>query len=112
MNIERVHAWINQGAQLSESVSSLLRRDGYDALSPEAKESAAKKRAKRRAAFKSRAKKDGTKFVPASRRAVNKHQKALKVQRLAEQEEKLAAHRAAQEAAAEAEAPAEESSEG
>ena len=112
VNIDRVHAWIKEGAQLSESVNSLLSRDGYDVLPQEVKDSAAKKRAKRRAASKSRAKKDGSKFVPASRRAVNKHKKALKVARLAEQEEKLAAHRAAQEAAAAAEAPAEENAEG
>lgn len=111
VKIDRVHAWINNGAQLSESVTSLLRRDGYAPLPEEAIQSAAKKRAKRRAAAKSRAKKDGKKWVAPSARAVAKHQKAQKQARLAAQEEALAAHRAAKAAAEAAAAPAEEATE-
>ena len=73
MNIERVHAWINEGAQLSiPSAACCAGRLRSLSLKPKAPQ----KGAKRRAASKSRAKKDGSKFVPASRRAVNKHKKA------------------------------------
>ncbi|TVR47221.1 MAG: 30S ribosomal protein S16 [Planctomycetota bacterium] len=107
VDIDRVHAWVNQGAQLSESVYNLLKHSGYSPLSEEAKTSKTKKAQKRRAANKSRAKKDGKKWEAPNRRARTKHLKAQKQARLAAQEEALAAHRAAKAAAA----PAEESTE-
>ena len=108
VNIDRVHAWVNNGAKVSEAVRSLLQREGYQPLSDEAKEAVSKRRGKRRAANKTRAKKDGKKWQAPSRRALLKHKKAQKQERLSAQEEQLAKHRAAKEAAAAAAAPAEE----
>ncbi|TVR15142.1 MAG: 30S ribosomal protein S16 [Planctomycetota bacterium] len=108
VDIERVHAWISQGALLTEAVRSLLKRGGYQVQPETVIASQEKKRAKKSAARKSRAKKDGKKWQAPSRRAVLKHKKAQKQERLAAYEEQLAKHRAAKEAAAAAEAPAEE----
>lgn len=110
VNIDRVHAWVNNGAKVSEAVRSLLQREGYQPLSDEAKEAISKRRGKRRAASKTRAKKDGKKWEAPSRRSLIKHQKAQKQAGLATRDEQLSAHRTAKAAAEAAAAPAEEAS--
>lgn len=113
VDIEAIHKWILNGAQVSDSVASLLKRAGYEVLPEEKKAAIAKKIAKRSAGRKSAAKKDGKKWVKPSRRALMKHKLGLKKDRLAKQAEELAAKKAADEAAAaaseaeSAEAPAE-----
>ena len=110
VDIERVHAWLRNGALYTESVASLLKRAGYEAFPADLAEAKAKKVAKAKANRKSRKKSEATKgtFVKASRRAVLKHKAKLKAERMAQQAEALAAHKAAQEAAAPAEEEASE----
>lgn len=111
VDIDRVHYWVSHGAILSESVASLLKRDGYEVLPEEVKARSGKRRIKRREAVKTRAKKDGKKWVAPSRRAKLKHAAKIKAEAFAKLQEAHAAKKAAEEAAAaEAEAPAEESS--
>lgn len=106
VNLEQLHAWVRSGAQLSHSLFNLLRKNGYEPVPQEVIDSAAKVRAKRSAAKKSRAKKDGKKWQAPSRRALLKHRKAHKQAQLSELDGKLVAHRAAKEAAAAAAAAA------
>jgi small subunit ribosomal protein S16 len=111
VDIERVHAWVREGAIVSHAVTSLLKRAGYQAIPTEVAAKKPAKVAKARVARKARAKKDGKtptrwskgadgKAVPASSRAIAKHAKKLKEARKAQQAEALAAHKAAKAAAA------------
>ena len=105
VDIDAVHRWINAGAQYSDSVASLLKRGGYEVTTSEQKEAEARQSAKRKARRQKRAKKDGSKFVAASRRAVKKHEATLKAARLAElKKEQEAKAKAAAEADAAADA--------
>jgi small subunit ribosomal protein S16 len=101
-DIERITAWVKQGAEVSEAVSTLLKHNGYPAL----KAPVANKAPKAKAAAKKAAPAKGTKqaFSPASRRAKLKHQAKLKAARKIETEKAVAAAKA--EKAAKAEAPA------
>ncbi len=114
VNVERVHAWIKNGAELNHSVETLMTHFGMQPFPEGHAETKTAQKAKKKAKWAKRKKKDG-KFVPASRRAVKKHQAKLKAARVAELNaaaEKKAAEAAAEEAkaaeAAAAEAPAEE----
>jgi small subunit ribosomal protein S16 len=113
VTLERVHYWVSQGAQLSVSVRTLLAKFGYAPEPEEVVTSRAQTRLKRRAARKTAKKKDGTKWVAPSRRALRKHAKAVREAAKQERELALAAHKKAQEEAAGAESEAEaETSEG
>ncbi len=109
VNIERVHAWIEKGAEINHSVASLLNRFGYEAFPACVGENSAKKAAKAKAKRAARKKKDGKTFVKASRRSLNKHKASLKAVRMAELN-KAAEAKAAAKAAEEAAANAEEAS--
>ena len=114
VNVERVQAWISNGAQINESVESLMKHQGLDPFPEGYADRKTAQKAKRKAKWAKRKKKDGA-FVPASRRAIKKHQATLKAARLAElkaAEEAKAAEAAKAAAEAEsAEAPAEENAE-
>lgn len=73
---ERIEAWLKQGAVMVDTVRNLLKHHGVEISYPES----AKRR--RRAADRP-PRKDGTKFVPATRRARRKHAARLKAQRKA-----------------------------
>lgn len=83
VDIAAVQAWIEKGAQYSDSVASLLKREGYEIHTPEQLARQAKHKAAAKAKRKSRAKQDGKAFVPAKRRAVRKHLAGKKAERLA-----------------------------
>lgn len=111
VNIERVHAWIRQGAKPSQAVASLLKRGGYEVFPAEVGEAAERNAAKRKAKWAKRKKSDGKTWKAPSRRAVNNHAKGLKQARLAEAAKAAAAKAeadAAAAAAAESEAEATE----
>ena len=114
VDIERVHAWIRTARR---SVKPFVAPQEARLPAPpgEVNESRDKKRANAKKGRQTRAKKDGKKFVAASRRAKNAHAKKLKDERKAKAAAELEAHKAkaaeAEAAAAEAEAadaPAEE----
>ena len=107
VDIDACRRWIDQGAQYSASVASLLKRQGIEIYSEAKIAALANQQAKTKKARQERAKKAGTKWSAPSRRAVRAHQAKLKAARMAQAAEALAAHKAAQEAAA----PAEEASE-
>jgi small subunit ribosomal protein S16 len=73
VNGERIKAWVAQGAQVSEALTSLLKHYGYEVpvQGAGARRASAKK-------VESRPTQDGKKFVPASRRSRIKHLKAKK----------------------------------
>ena len=110
VDIEACKRWIDNGAQYSDSVASLLKREGYDIFSEAKAAAAANQKAKAKKARQGRAKKAGTKWSAPSKRALKGHQAKLKADRMAKAAEALAAHKAAQEAAAGSEG--EENSEG
>lgn len=99
VDMDRVNAWLSQGAEISDSVAALLKRDGYEL--PKAVVKAAK--GKRRRSPKG----DGKTFVKASRRAVQKHAAKVKAVRKEETAAALAKKQAEAAAAAPAAAPAE-----
>lgn len=92
IDVERVKAWVAEGAQISEPFKALLRKYGYPVPTFTGKPKAEAK--------KPAPKKDGKRFVAASRRAVRRHAAVLKTERKA----KLAAEAEAKKAAAPAEA--------
>jgi small subunit ribosomal protein S16 len=92
---DRVEAWIKQGALVSEALKSLFKHHGVAIAYPPSG------RAKARAKDTGGPKKDGKKFVPASRRAVRAHAAKLKTERKAKAAAEAAAAKPA-EAAAEA----------
>ena len=116
VNVERIHAWVSNGAQLNQSVESLMKHQGLEPYPEGYAERKTAQKAKRKAKWAKRKKKDGA-FVPVSRRAIKKHQATLKAARMAElkaaADAKAAeeAKAAAEAEAAEAEAPAEENAE-
>ena len=93
VKIDRVEAWIAQGAQLSDSLGKLFKHHGVAVKVP------ASGKLKVKAKDEGGPKKDGKKFVPATRRALRKHAAKLKAER------KAKAAAAAPAPAAEAEAP-------
>jgi|GEM_PF-621109 len=95
VQMERVAAWLSQGAEISQAVSSLLKLNGYAVPAK-----AAKVKHKRKTR-----KGDGKTWVAPSRRALVKHAKKVKTVRKADTTAKLKARKAA---AAPAEAPAAE----
>lgn len=107
VDIDRVHEWLEHGAQYSDALAALLKHEGYELYTAEQLERKAKSKAKRKAKRQNRKKQDG-RFVKPSRRALLKHAKKLKTQRLAEEE---AAAAAAAPAAAEEAAEADSASE-
>lgn len=96
VKLDRVEAWVKEGAQVSQAVASLLKANGYVAPA-----TAAAKKAKKRKVPKG----DGKTWVKPSRRALRKHAAKLKAVRKAELAAK-AAEKAA--AAPAADAPAAE----
>ncbi|MCX8039405.1 MAG: 30S ribosomal protein S16 [Planctomycetota bacterium] len=83
---ERIEAWLKQGAVMVDTVRNLLKHHGFEITYPVSAKIA--RRAKDRPP-----RKDGTKFVPPTRRALRKHAARLKAQR------KAAAQQAAGQAA-------------
>lgn len=96
IDIEKVKAWVAEGAQISEPLKALLKRFGYPVPAFTGKPKVADK--------KPAPKKDGKKFVPATRRAKRRHAAKIKSERKA----KLAAEAEAKKAAAPAEGAAAE----
>ncbi|MFW5845748.1 MAG: 30S ribosomal protein S16 [Planctomycetota bacterium] len=110
VDIERVHAWIEQGARVNESVASLLRKFGYEVYPSSVLEAREKQKTKRKERWAKRKKKDGSVWAPPSRRALSRHKTRVKQARLAEQQkEQEAKAAAAAEAAPSEETPAETS---
>lgn len=89
VKLDRVEAWVKEGAQVSQAVASLLKANGYVAPA------AAKKKTKKRKVPKG----DGKTWTKPSRRALRKHAARLKAVRKAD----LAAKAAEKAAAAPAE---------
>jgi small subunit ribosomal protein S16 len=75
IDLEKVAAWVNKGAVISEALVSLLKHNGYTV--PVTVRKAAK-------AKKPEAKRDGKKWVAPSRRALLNHKAKLKAVRKAE----------------------------
>lgn len=92
---DRVEAWLAQGAILSDALKSLFKHHGIAIKLPTSA------RLKRKAKDEGGPKKDGKKFVPATRRAKRKHAAKLKAERKAKAAAEAAAAKPA-EAAAEA----------
>jgi small subunit ribosomal protein S16 len=111
VDIEAVHKWVLSGAQYSSSVESLLKRAGYETLPEGVADKRAAQKAKAKAKYAKRQKKDG-KFVAVSARAQKKFNAKAKAARKAEAEAALAAHKAAKEAAAAEGEGSEEAAEG
>lgn len=98
VEMERVDAWVKEGAQVSTALVNLFKHHGY--------ELPASLIAQPKAAGKPAPKKDGKKWVAPTRRAVRKHAASLKKARLAKAAEEKAARDAAKAAAAPAEGAA------
>jgi len=92
---DRVEAWLAQGAILSDALKSLFKHHGIAIKLP------VSAKLKRKAKDTGGPKKDGKKFVPATRRAKRKHAAKLKAERKAKAAAEAAAAKPA-EAAAEA----------
>ncbi len=92
---DRVEAWLGKGAILSEALTSLFKHHGIPVKLP------VSGKLKVKAKDKGGPKKDGKKFVPATRRALKKHEAKLKTERKAKAAAEAAAAKPA-EAAAEA----------
>ncbi len=92
---DRVEAWLKQGAILSDALGSLFKHHGVQVTLP------VSGKLKLRANDKGGPKKDGKKFVAASRRSVKKHEAKLKGERKTKAAAEAAAAKPA-EAAAEA----------
>ena len=99
IKMDRVEAWVKEGAQISTALVNLLKHHGYQIPATTAKPAIEAK------PVKPRAKKDGKKFVVASRRAVKAHQAKLKAVRKVETAAAVAKAAADKAAAAPAEAP-------
>ena len=93
IKMDRVEAWVKEGAQVSTALVNLLKHHGYQLPATSAKPASEKK------PVKARAKKDGKKWVAPSRRAVKAHQAKLKATRKAEAAAKAAAEKPAEPAA-------------
>ena len=98
VDIERIHAWIRQGATYTDNLAALLKFGGYELYPAEILEARATRKAKAKAKRKARKKKDGTAWRKPTRRALHRHATKLK-------------HQAKAEAAAKAAAPAESAAE-
>lgn len=97
IEMDRVAAWVKNGAVISEALVSLLKHNGYVVpTTTEAKPAKAKK---------PEAKRDGKKWIAPSRRALLKHKATLKVARKAELAKAAAAKAAEKPADAASEAP-------
>jgi small subunit ribosomal protein S16 len=105
IKLDRVHAWVNNGAELMHSVESLIRFSGLQPFPEGYAELKTAQKAKKKAKWAKRKKKPGD-FVPASRRAIKKHQAKIKAARMAESKAADDAKAAAAAKAAEAEAAA------
>lgn len=99
IKMDRVEAWVKEGAQVSTALVNLLKHHGYQLPTTTAKPAAEAKPAK------PRAKKDGKKWVAPSRRAVKAHEAKLKAVRKAETAAAAAAKAAEKPAEPAAEAP-------
>lgn len=73
VDVEKIERWLDQGAQLSPSLASLLKRYGYQLKPRQAKERVAKPEKKR----------DGKVWRAPSRRARLQHEAKLKAERKA-----------------------------
>ncbi len=85
IEMDRVQAWLAQGALISPGLTKLMKHYGYAvparaAAKPEVV-AKAKAETKAKAAAKPKAKKDGKTFVPATRRSLRKHAAKLKSER-------------------------------
>lgn len=96
---DRVEAWLAQGAILSDALRNLFKHHGIAVKLPVS----AKLKAK--AKDEGGPKKDGKKFVPATRRAKRKHAAKLKAERKVKTAAEAAKAAEAKAAAAPAEAP-------
>lgn len=93
VNLDRVDAWVKEGAQISDSLASLLKHSGYAVP----KTAAVGRRVKKHKCPKG----DGKTWVPPTRRALRKHAAKVKAARLAEAAAKKAAAAPAEEKPAE-----------
>ena len=96
IEMERVTAWVNNGAIISPALVSLLKHNGYQVPTTVAKPPKAKK---------PEAKRDGKKWIAPSRRALLKHKAKIKAVRKAELAKVEAAKAAEKPAAASTETP-------
>ena len=94
--MDRVTAWVKNGAVISEALVSLLKHNGYVIPTTEAKPAKAKK---------PEAKRDGKKWIAPSRRALLNHKATLKAAHKAELAKAAAAKAAEKPADAPSEAP-------
>jgi small subunit ribosomal protein S16 len=99
---DRVEAWMAQGAILSDALRNLFKHHGIAVKLPVSAKIQAKiaEKASDKVAKKGAPKKDGKKFVAASRRAVKKHEAKLKAVRKLKTDADVAAAAAAKAAAA------------
>ncbi|MFW5750339.1 MAG: 30S ribosomal protein S16 [Planctomycetota bacterium] len=80
VDIDRVHAWIRQGAQYTNNLAAVLAFGGYELYPEDVLERRQKHIVRRKARRKARPKKDGAKWQKPSRRSVRKHRTQLKAQ--------------------------------
>jgi small subunit ribosomal protein S16 len=99
VQMDRVEAWVKQGAQISTSLKNLFKHFGYQV--PTSSQPAAKPAAKKPAAKKPAAKQAKKTYVAPTRRALRKHEATLKAARKAETAAKAAAAKPAEAAAEE-----------
>lgn len=102
VNLDRIHHWINLGAELNKSVEDLLNFSDMAPFPEGRAERKLEQAAKKKAHWAKRQKKDG-KHQPASRRAIKKHEATLKAARLSELNKAAEAKAAAEAAAAKSE---------
>ena len=78
VDLDKVKAWVARGALISEALTALLKHAGYEvpATSGGVRKAAAKAR-------EAKPKKDGKKFVKATRRSLRKHSAKQKTERKA-----------------------------
>ena len=97
IDLAKVEKWVNKGAQISDGLRSLLRFAGHAIPKAPAKPAAAKTEKKKAAAKPAPTAKKT--YVAPTRRSLLKHKAKAKAQRKTDNEQKLAAHKAAKAAA-------------
>lgn len=103
VQMDRVEAWVKQGAQISTSLKNLFKHFGYQV--PTSSQPAAKPVKKPAAAKKPAAKQAKKTYVAPTRRALRKHEAKLKAVRKADTAAKAAAAKPAEATPAAEEAP-------
>ncbi len=108
IDLERVHAWVRQGAIYSDGLAGLMRHAKLELYPADVREARERQAAKRKAKRQARAKKPGNVWQPPSRRARLAHAKRVKTARLAELAAAAPKPEPVSEEAPAAEAPAQE----